>query len=93
MAKAEVKVRIVTPDPCPECGGLVRFTNSDECAHCWFINREITHRCPPEGSGVMPCCGRTPFEVSRSHRLTVHDELVTCRFGREVIPVQEASDG
>lgn len=37
------------------------------------------HACPPEGvSGVMPCCGKTPFEVPRTDRLTSTEE-VTCR--------------
>lgn len=26
----------------------------------------------------MPCCERTPFEVSRTDRMTVHSELVDC---------------
>jgi hypothetical protein len=38
----------------------------------------VTHRCPPEGSGIMPCCGRTPFEVL-DDRITLDDSLVTCR--------------
>ena len=37
-----------------------------------------THHCPPEGSGVMPCCGRTPFEVSRTDRMAEDPALVTC---------------
>lgn len=36
----------------------------------------VTHRCPPERSGMMPCCGRTPFEVSED-RMTADDALVT----------------
>ena len=40
---------------------------------------EITHRCPPAGSGVMPCCGRAPLQVPLWHRLTMKDELVTCK--------------
>jgi hypothetical protein len=39
---------------------------------------EVVHRCPPEGTSVMPCCGRTPFEVATTDRLTVHAEHVTC---------------
>ena len=39
---------------------------------------EITHRCPLKGSGTMPCCGRTPFEVPRHHRMTLDPKLVTC---------------
>lgn len=38
---------------------------------------EITHRCPPVGSGIMPCCGRTPFEA-RGDRITTDPRLVTC---------------
>lgn len=40
--------------------------------------REVTHACPPTGSGVMPCCERTPFEVPRWHRMTLDPDLVTC---------------
>lgn len=36
---------------------------------------EVVHRCPPKGSGLMPCCGKTPFEVPRYHRLTVNPSL------------------
>jgi len=38
---------------------------------------ETTHLCPPEGSNIMPCCGRTPLEV-RSQRMTLETDLVTC---------------
>lgn len=37
------------------------------------------HACPPRGSGLMPCCGRTPFDVPESDRMTV-DGLVTCGY-------------
>lgn len=43
---------------------------------------EVTHRCPPKGSGVMPCCDQTPLEVPLWHRLTLDPALVTCK-GRE----------
>ena len=39
---------------------------------------EVVHRCPPIGSGEMPCCGRTPIEVPQWHRLTLDPALVTC---------------
>lgn len=50
----------------------------------WQLPREggVTHRCPPDGEGVMPCCGRTPLEVSRSDRMTRDDGLVTCLVDR-----------
>lgn len=50
---------------------------------------DITHRCPPEGLGAMPCCGRTPFEVPGWHRMAVDDSYVTC----EGIPASESNDG
>lgn len=36
------------------------------------------HACPPVGSGVTPCCGRTPFELPRTDRMETDPELVTC---------------
>lgn len=39
---------------------------------------EVIHACPPDGSGLTPCCERTPFELPRWHRLTLDAELVTC---------------
>jgi hypothetical protein len=38
----------------------------------------VTHRCPPQGSNIMPCCGKTPFEVSKTDRMSLDDSLVTC---------------
>lgn len=37
-----------------------------------------THACPPDGSGLTPCCGRTPFELPRTDRITNDPEHVTC---------------
>jgi hypothetical protein len=37
----------------------------------------VTHQCPPDGSGVMPCCGVTPFE-RMGGRMTLDPALVTC---------------
>lgn len=42
------------------------------------LGREIVHRCPPGGAATMPCCGRTPFEVPATDRLTLDNALVTC---------------
>lgn len=39
---------------------------------------ETVHQCPPDGSGIMPCCGRTPFEVS-ADRMADDPALVTCK--------------
>lgn len=40
---------------------------------------ETTHGCPPRGSGETPCCGRSPFELPSTDRITLDDALVTCR--------------
>jgi hypothetical protein len=52
------------------------MTHIRECAES--DAEGVTHACPPDGSGVMPCCGRTPFEVSRRDRMTLDQDLVTC---------------
>lgn len=39
---------------------------------------ETTHRCPEGSEAAMPCCGRTPFEVPWTDRLTEDPESVTC---------------
>lgn len=39
----------------------------------------VTHACPPRGAGgLTPCCGRTPFELPRTDRMTSDPALVTC---------------
>jgi hypothetical protein len=35
------------------------------------------HGCPPDGSGLTPCCGRTPFELPRTDRIS-SEATVTC---------------
>ncbi|MGW2720814.1 hypothetical protein [Streptomyces sp. NPDC001492] len=39
---------------------------------------ETVHRCPPDGSGLTPCCGRTPFELPISDRIS-SEAPVTCK--------------
>jgi len=41
-------------------------------------HRETVHACPPEGKGFTPCCGRTPFDLPRTDRMTLDSSLVTC---------------
>jgi hypothetical protein len=36
------------------------------------------HLCPPEGKGLFPCCGKTPFEVPGYDRVTLSKRSVTC---------------
>jgi hypothetical protein len=41
------------------------------------------HACPPGDTGIMPCCGKTPFEVPRSDRMATDPGLVTCWTGSD----------
>lgn len=43
------------------------------------IEPEIIHACPPKGATVTPCCGKTPFELPRDHRMSADTAPVTCR--------------
>jgi len=38
---------------------------------------ETVHGCPPDGSGLTPCCGRTPFELPLTDRIS-SEAPVTC---------------
>jgi hypothetical protein len=50
-----------------------------------YPGREMVLVCGPivhaqaDGEWMLPCCSRTPFEVPRYNRMTLHPELVTCR--------------
>jgi hypothetical protein len=39
---------------------------------------ETVHACPPGNSSLTPCCGRTPFELTRTDRLTYDPAEITC---------------
>jgi hypothetical protein len=36
------------------------------------------HASPPDGSGLTSCCGRPPFELPRTDRMTSRLNRVTC---------------
>lgn len=64
----------------PPDGVTIRHTStSNGHAHYEVTIEEVVHRCPPMGSGVTPCCGRTPFELPRFDRITLDPKLVTCK--------------
>ncbi len=42
------------------------------------------HRAPPIGTGMFPCCGKTPFEVPETDRMTNDPLLVSCGLPKEV---------
>lgn len=63
--------------------------NAEDCPACHGTNppypficpgpeaAEVVHGCPPEGSGLTPCCGRTPFELPRTDRIS-SEAPITC---------------
>ena len=46
--------------------------------HATHSDRTVIHQCPPDGTGIMPCCGRMPLEV-RGEVMTMDPAMVTCR--------------
>jgi hypothetical protein len=49
----------------------------------------LVHLCPPDGSGLTPCCGAAPFEIPRGDRLTAVDDAVTCE--GDPVPAEAAA--
>ena len=39
----------------------------------------IIHACPVSGHALTPCCGRSPFDIPSSDRITLNAAVVTCR--------------
>jgi hypothetical protein len=69
------------------CSGRVRINNQLVPCECpchdgeraIHLVPEPVHACPPDkGDGLMPCCGRSPFEVL-AHRITADPTEVTCK--------------
>ena len=56
---------------------------------------EITvHACPPEGSGLTPCCQRPPLELPRTDRMTSEPGDVTCvQVAAAGLPLPDPADG
>ena len=50
-----------------------------EAASAGWDTGGVTHECPHMDEATMPCCDKTPFEVSRNDRMTLDRQLVTCR--------------
>ncbi|WP_406730925.1 hypothetical protein [Streptomyces sp. NBC_01794] len=38
----------------------------------------VIHRCPSKGSGITPCCGKTPFELPTTDRISIDPFEATC---------------
>jgi hypothetical protein len=56
-------------DPLPRCCA--------EGCDCGKWPPPVTHACPSEG-GLTPCCGKTPFELPGTDRITEDPERATC---------------
>lgn len=51
----------------------------DELTTCALAARNSPiHWCPGPGEGITRCCGRTPFELPRTDRMTTVPGDVTC---------------
>ncbi|MDX2846434.1 hypothetical protein PV377_47335 [Streptomyces ipomoeae] len=48
------------------------------------------HACPVDGTGITGCCGRVPFELPRTDRMTRDPDAVTCT--GPVVPAQPGND-
>lgn len=42
------------------------------------MSDEIVHQAPLEGTGTTVCCGRAPFELPTTDKMTIKPALVTC---------------
>ncbi|WP_060887647.1 hypothetical protein [Streptomyces caniscabiei] len=78
--------RVTESGTCTNCrgSGLDPRRNGDfACSDCppddEAPTAETVHGCPPDGSGVTPCCGRTPFELPRTDRMSTDSTVATCR--------------
>jgi hypothetical protein len=64
------------PDECGDepCANHERQQAHAEGEHCFCgpecSGEEVVHGCPPDGSGLTPCCGRTPFELPLGDRIS-----------------------
>lgn len=75
----EARLRGLWPDHIGRC--LVIDTD-DALAEMGFVSLPVVYFAPLLGAGVMPCCGRTPFEAAEDARITIDRDAVTCRGGR-----------
>ena len=80
------------PEPRQSCA-----CGQDGCEYCDVDEEdeeepEIVHACPPDGSGLTPCCGRTPFELPLTDRIS-SEVPVTCTTPPAVVaePGKEAN--
>lgn len=39
----------------------------------------VVHGCPPDGSGLTPCCHRSPIDLPLTERISLDGSEVTCK--------------
>lgn len=42
------------------------------------LEGSVIHACPPDGSGLTPCCLRPPGELPHTDRIAIDDVPITC---------------
>jgi len=62
---------------CPDGGEDWHNWEAAEPAPAVAQQPEVVHGCPPDGSGLTPCCGRTPFELPLTDRIS-SEAPITC---------------
>lgn len=72
----EARLRGLWPD---HIGRLLEIGTDDALAGMIFVALPVVHMHPQAGSGVMLCCGLTPFETREDARITIDRDAVTCR--------------
>lgn len=70
MTDITSKLRGTGRSPCPTCSGTGQLDD---------IGTSVIHRTPfPGGSGMTPCCDRSPFELPFTDRMSNDDMQCTC---------------
>ena len=53
--------------------------------------QSVVHVCPPDGTGITPCCGHTPYDLPANDRITTLPDLVTCDIRPPSGPLTQAT--
>lgn len=67
---------------------LAVLSNEFERLNTLVVGAEntIIHACPPDGSGLMPCCGRSPIDVPLTERISLDGSTITCTGRAKALP-------
>ena len=70
------------------CASILASIDERDAAEAQ-VATETVHGCPPDGSGLTPCCGRTPFELPLGDRIS-SEAPVTCPAASAAVQTEEA---